>query len=84
MKNLDFKEFYYLELTVLLRKKTYVIKLSVSNSTLHQKSELSTHSDLARKHNTHIHTAVCLSESRLWEMTFMRNFLKYLKSTFLD
>lgn len=35
MKNLDFKEFYYLELTVLLRKKTYVIKLSVSNSALH-------------------------------------------------
>lgn len=84
IKNLDFKEFYYLEFTVLLRKKMYVIKLSVSNSAFNQKPELSTQSDLARKRDIHIQTVLYLPESRLWEMTFMGNFLKYLKSVCLD
>ena len=58
--------------------------VSVKNSVLNQKPELSTQSDLARKRDIHIQTVLYLSESRLWETTFMGNFLKYLKSLCLD
>lgn len=50
------------------------------NVFLNPKPELSTLSGiLARKRATHVYTVLFLSESKLWEMRFVGNFLKHLK-----